>query len=336
VAHNQFFASIVMLDAPASQIVSRAIDLPRPTEGKFSTTNNPALKGFETTVHYPATTLEAGKTIERNVNLFIGPKEYKTLASIANRYNNDVDKAMGFGFFGFFSKALLLVMNWLHSALSIPYGWAIIVITVLLKIVFWPLTAASTRASQKMAALAPQITALKEKHKDDPAKFSAKQMEFYKENKINPVAGCLPMLVQLPVFFGFFMMLRTAIELRGASFFWATDLSKTDTIFYLSGFPINVLLLYIATAIWQTHVTPMSPGMDPTQQKMMRWMPLMFLVILYNFSSGLALYMTVNNLLTILQTKMTKKPEMPAPGGPAGPAAPAKSSVLTPASKKKK
>lgn len=111
VAHNQFFASIVMLDAPAVQIVSRAIDLPRPTEGKFSTSNSPARKGFETTVHYPATTLEAGKTIERNVNLFIGPKEYKTLASIANRYNNNVDQAMGFGFFGFFSKGLLLVMN---------------------------------------------------------------------------------------------------------------------------------------------------------------------------------------------------------------------------------
>lgn len=341
VAHNQFFASILMLDTPASQVVSRAIDLPRPTEGKFSSTNNPALKGFETTVHYPATTLDAGKTIERNVNLFIGPKEYKTLASIANRYNNDVDQAMGFGFFGFFSKALLLVMNWLHSAISIPYGWAIIVITILLKILFWPLTAASTRASQKMAALAPQITALKEKYKDDPAKFSAKQMEFYKENKINPVAGCLPMLVQLPVFFGFFMMLRTAIELRGASFFWATDLSKTDTIFYISGFPINVLpLLYIATAIWQTHVTPMAPGMDPTQQKLMRWMPLMFLVILYNFSSGLALYMTVNNLLTILQTKMTKplaaSATPGAPGSPGGPAVPVKASVLTPASKKKK
>ena len=334
VAHNQFFASIVMLDAPATEIVSRSIELPRPAEGKFSTTNSPMRKGFETTVHYPATTIEAGKTIERNVNLFIGPKEYKTLASVASRYNNDVDQAMGFGwaFLAFFAKALLLVLNWLHHALSIPYGWAIIVITVLLKIVFWPLTAASTRASQKMAALAPQITALKEKYKDDPAKFSAKQMEFYKENKINPVAGCLPMLVQLPVFFGFFTMLRTAIELRGASFLWAADLSKSDTIFFISGFPINVLpLLYIATAIWQTHVTPMAPGMDPTQQKLMRWMPLMFLVILYNFSSGLALYMTVNNLLTILQTKMTK-----APVASATPAAPVTASALTPASKKKK
>lgn len=330
--HNQFFASIVMLDTPASLVVSRAIEMPRPKEGKFSAADKPLRKGFETSVHYPAIAIEPGKASERNLNLFIGPKEYKKLASIAGRFNNSTDQAMGFGFFGFFSKALLLVMNWLHNALSVSYGWAIIVITVVLKIIFWPLTAASTRASQKMAALAPQINALKEKYKDDPAKFSQKQMEFYRENKINPVAGCLPMLVQLPVFFGLFAMLRTAIELRGASFLWAADLSASDTIFYISGFPINPLpLFYISTAIWQTHITPMSPGMDPSQQKMMRWMPLMFLVVLYNFSSGLALYMTVNNLLTILQTKMTKKPDAPAT-----PDAPAIASALTPASKKKK
>jgi YidC/Oxa1 family membrane protein insertase len=336
--HNQFFACIVMPDAAAQNIVARAISMPYPVDGKFSDTNQPPRKGFETILIYPAVTIEAGKTVERNVNLFVGPKEYKTLASIASRFNNDADKAMGFGWaiFAFFAKGLLLLMNMLHNAFSISYGLAIVVITILLKVLFWPLTAASTKASQRMAALAPQINALKEKYKDDPAKFSQKQIEFFRENKINPVAGCLPMLVQLPVFFGFFTMLRTAIELRGASFLWATDLSKTDTIAYLAGFPINPLpLLYIATAIWQTHITPMSPTMDPVQQKMMKWMPLMFLVILYNFSSGLALYMTVNNLLTILQTKMTKNPY--ANGStPAAPSAPATVSVLTPASKRKK
>lgn len=343
--HNQFFGVVAMPVTPAQQVVARTIGLPRPTEGRFSFTNGPVRKGIETTMTYPATIIEAGKALEQQVNLFIGPKEYNKLASIAGRYGNNADQAMGFGFFGFFAKGLLLIMNWLHNALSIPYGWAIIVLTVLLKVVFWPLTAASTRASQRMAALAPQITALKEKYKDDPAKFSAKQMEFYKENKINPVAGCLPMLVQLPVFFGFFVMLRTAIELRGASFFWATDLSKSDTLFMIpglsfipflstpEGLPLNILpLLYIASALWQTHITPMAPGMDPTQQKLMRWMPLMFVVFLYNFSSGLALYMTVNNLLTILQTWMMKR-NQPAL---AVAAAPATASVLTPASKKKK
>jgi YidC/Oxa1 family membrane protein insertase len=345
-AQNQFFAMIAMPEAPAQQVVGRVVTLPRPTEGRFSFADSAPRRGVETVVTYPVAILEAGKDLEQKVNLFIGPKEYKTLASIGGQYGNNADQAMGFGFFGFFSKGLLLIMNWLHTALSIPYGWAIIVLTILLKIVFWPLTAASTRSAQKMAAIGPQLAELKEKYKGDPAKFSQKQMEFFRENKINPVAGCLPMLVQLPVFFGLFMMLRTAIELRGASFLWAIDLSKTDTLFIIpglsfipflstpEGLPFNVLpLLYISTAIWQTHITPMSPTMDAMQQRLMRWMPLMFLLFLYNFSSGLALYMTVNNLLTILQTWLMKRNQPPAP---ALVAAPAKVSVLTPVSKKKK
>jgi YidC/Oxa1 family membrane protein insertase len=347
-AHNQFFGVVAMPLAPAQEVVARAIELPRPATGPFSSPNKPLRKGFETAMTYSATTIEPGKTVAQQVNLFIGPKEYRTLADIAGRYNNNADQAMGFGFFGFFSKGLLLAMNWLHHALSIPYGWAIIVLTILLKFIFWPLTAASTRSAQKMSALGPQLAALKEKYKDDPTKFSQKQMEFFRENKINPVAGCLPMLVQLPVFFGLFMMLRTAIELRGASFLWAADLSKADTLFLIpirgldffpfnlfftpEGLPLNPLpLLYIATAIWQTHITPMSPTMDATQQKLMRWMPLFFLVFLYNFSSGLALYMTVNNLLTIFQTWVMKR-NQPAPAV----AAPVTASVLTPTSKKKK
>ena len=171
--------------------------------------------------------------------------------------------------------------------------------------------------------------------------------EFYRENKINPderlpadagaVAGVLRPVRH--VAHGH----RIA---RRAVLLWTTDLSKADTLFIIpglsfipfistpEGLPFNLLpILYIATAIWQTHITPMSPGMDPTQQKMMRWMPLMFLVILYNFSSGLALYMTVNNLLTILQTKID---EEAAHGAGRHAAAPATASVLTPASKKKK
>lgn len=343
-AHNQFFALLAMPDTVAQQVVARAIDLPRPSEGRFSFTNSPRRRGFETTLVYPGFTIAPGGVVERQFNLYAGPKEYRTLAAIAGRMNNEVDKVMGFGFFGFISKILLLGMNWLNEALRIPYGWAIIVITVLLKILFWPLTAASTRSAQRMASFAPQLNALKEKYKEDPQKFAQKQMEFFRENKINPVSGCLPMLVQLPVFFGLFMMLRTAIELRGAKFFWAVDLSQSDTLFTIpglsfipfistpEGLPFNLLpILYISSAIWQTHITPMAPGMDPTQQKLMRWMPLMFLAILYNFSSGLALYMTVNNLLTILQTKLMKR-NAPPPAA----AAPAKVSILTPTSKKKK
>jgi YidC/Oxa1 family membrane protein insertase len=157
-------------------------------------------------------------------------------------------------------------------------------------------------------------------------------MEFMKENKVNPMGGCLPMLLQMPVFIGFFYMIRSAIELRGASFLWVTDLSRSDTLFYLGGLPFNLLpVLMGATMLWQAHLTPPSPGMDPMQQKMLRYMPLIFVVFLYNFSAGLTLYWTVQNLLTILQTKLTRTREKPqlAP-------VPAKAPALTPAPKKKK
>jgi YidC/Oxa1 family membrane protein insertase len=153
-----------------------------------------------------------------------------------------------------------------------------------------------------------------------------------KENKVSPLGGCLPMVLQMPVFIGFFYMIRSAIELRGASFLWVADLSKPDTLFMIPGtsFPFNLLpLLMGVTMLWQAHLTPPSPGMDPTQQKMMRYMPLIFLFMLYNFSAGLTLYWTVQNLLTIAQTKLTRTT---APAA----LAPPQASVLTPLSKKKK
>jgi YidC/Oxa1 family membrane protein insertase len=281
---------------------------------------------LEVALQYPAQTLAAGQVVERSFTLFAGPKEYQTLARIAARFNNNVDLVMGYsGFFGFFSKGLLLAMNWVHSALSLPYGWAIIVITVIIKLVFWPLTAASTRSMKRMQALQPQMKAIAEKYKDDPVKKNQKTMQFMKENKVSPLGGCLPMALQMPIFFGFYRMIQSAIELRGAHFLWVTDLSKPDTLFMIPGtnFPFNLLPLIMGgTMLWQAHLTPPSPGVDPAQQKIMKYMPLMFLVILYNFSAGLALYWTVSNLLTILQTKLTRMQPVAA--------------VLTPVPKKSK
>ncbi len=139
------------------------------------------------------------------------------------------------------------------------------------------------------------------------------------------------MLLQIPVFFGFYRMIQSAIELRGARFLWVRDLSKPDTLFVIPGttFPFNLLPLIMGvTMLWQARLTPPSPGMDPMQAKMMRYMPLMFLVFLYNFSAGLALYWTVQNLLTIAQTKLTELIQDTA--------APAKVPVLTPPQKKRK
>jgi YidC/Oxa1 family membrane protein insertase len=214
---------------------------------------------------------------------------------------------MGFsGFFGFFSKFLLLSMNGLH-AIGLQYGLCIIAITFILKLLFWPLTHASTKSAKRMQTLMPQIKVIQDKYKDDPVKKNQKTMEFYKENRVNPLGGCLPMLLQVPVFIGFYWMLRSAIELRGVHFLWACDLSQPDTVAIIGGFPLNIMPLIMGvTMLWQSHLTPPSPGMDPAQQKIMRYMPLMFMFILYKMSAGLTLYWTINNLLTIAQTKLTK------------------------------
>jgi YidC/Oxa1 family membrane protein insertase len=342
--HNQFFALAAMPQEPAQGLVIRRIDLPRPTgdEARMVATNAPTPRGYTAAMIYPALTLAPHQTLERKIALYTGPKEYSTLARIAFRFNNNLDLVMNFGWAGFVSKALLLGMNWLHSVLKISYAWAIIAITVIIKAVFWPLTQASTRSMKRLQALQPQMNAIKEKYKDDPVKMNKKTMEFMRENKVSPLGGCLPMLLQIPVFFGFYSMIQSAIELRGASFLWIGDLSQTDTLFVIPGLgfipffgivgvglPFNLLPLIMgATMLWQAHLTPPSPGMDPTQQKLMRYMPLMFLAFLYNYSAGLTLYWTVQNLLTILQTKLTRTAT--------GANARAKVPVLTPPAKKRK
>ena len=310
--HNQFFALAVMppLQEPADQLVVRTNPLPKPNEDELTYRSVRDPVGYTAELIYPALTLAPHQAVQRQMTIFAGPKEYRTLATIAAALNNNVDSIMGYGgFFGFFSKALLLSMNALHQWVRLPYGWAIIVITVVIKVVFWPLTQASTRSAKRMQMLQPQIKAMQAKYKDDPVKAQRKMMEFWKEHKINPMSGCLPTLIQMPVFFGFFFMIRSAIELRGASFLWVADLSSPDTLFIIPGvsFPFNPLPLVMGvTMLWQAHLTPPSPGMDPAQAKLMRYMPLMFLVFLYNYSAGLTLYWTVQNLLSIVQTKLIR------------------------------
>ena len=332
-AGNQFFALLAMPKQPAEQIVARPVTLPAFPE---QLPGVPPPQGVETALVYPAQTLAANSNVERQIVFYAGPKEYRTLADIGAEFQNHADDVMGFGgFFGFCAKPLLLVMNWLHDVTRVGYGWVIVLITVLLRGIFWPLMAKSTRSMKRMQALAPEVKALKEKYKDDPQKFTQKQMELWKKHKVNPMGGCLPMAIQMPVFIGFYTMLRSAIELRGAHFLWAADLSKPDTLFMIPGvnFPFNLLPLLMGGAmLWQSHLQPPSPGMDQTQAKLMRYLPAIFILFLYNYSSGLALYMTVSTLLGVLQTKLTKNLR-----DPAAPAAnPATNPALTPPRKKAK
>jgi YidC/Oxa1 family membrane protein insertase len=334
-AHNQFFALLAMtpVSEPAQQVLAFPVALP----AFANTSGNPNLpRGIQTALIYPAQTLTANSSVTRQITLFAGPKEFRTLSLIGEQFHNHADLAMNFGngyisFWGigtFFAKLLLSGMNWLHDVTKMGYGWTIVTITILLRVVFWPFTAVSMRSAKKMQALAPEIKTLKEKYKDDPQKFTQKQMELWRKHKVNPMSGCLPMVIQMPVFFGFLAMIRCAIELRGAHFLWVADLTKPDTVFMIPGldFPFNLLpLLMVGAMVWQAHLQPTSPGMDPSQQKMMRYMPLMFLLFFYNYSSGMALYMTISTLAGIVQTKLTRINATPG-------ATPA----LTPAPKSKK
>jgi len=326
-AQNRFFTMATITTNPAPEVYVRMINLPPPTQEEME--SNPRTvrtpQGMVASLEFPAQTLTAGQTMARTLNLYAGPKEYHTLARISEQFNNHLDWVMGFnGFIGGFAKALLAALTWFHDSFRIPYGLAIVTITVLIKLVFWPITQYSTKSMKRMQALGPQMKAIQEKYKDDPQKQQQKIWEFYRKNKINPLSGCLPMLLQLPLLYGFYRMLQSAIELRGASFLWIGDLSKSDTIFVIPGFniPVNPMPLIMgATMLWQSHLTPPSPGMDPAQQKMMRYMPLIFLVFMYNVSSGLVLYWTVQNLLSILQTKLIQRSD--ATSTPAAGAQPA-------------
>jgi YidC/Oxa1 family membrane protein insertase len=324
--HNQFFTLAMLPDQPAQQVIAVRTNLPPPSLDQIQMDSKVVRQpvGHLATLVYPGTNLAPGAVLERKFEIYAGPKEYNTLARLGAEKGNDLDLIMQYnGFFGFFAKILLLSMNGLHS-LGLSYGLAIIAITIIIKLGFWPLTTASTRSMKRMATLQPQMKAIQERYKDDPTKMNRKLMEFMKEHKVSPLGGCLPMLLQIPVFFGFYRMILSATELRGARFLWACDLSQPDTLFVIPGtsIPFNLLpLLMGATMLWQARLTPPSPGMDPVQQKMMKYMPLMFLVILYNFSAGLTLYWTVQNLLTIAQMKLTKSKDAAAQVAAPAPAA---------------
>jgi len=315
--HNQFFAMAVVpanTNSVGSQFAAHRIDLPRPTAQEIAVDSKiiKEPRGLEASINYPALTISANQTVERQFTIYAGPKQEKLLAKAGHR----TDLIMDFGFWNYISRALLRIMNFIHGIIApiVPerlgkYAMSLVLMTILIKVVFWPLTQKSTRSMKKMQALAPEMKKIQEKYKDDPMKMNKKVMEFYRENKVSPMSGCWPMMIQLPIFFALFRMIPNAIELRGTPFLWACDLSKTDTIWMIPGlgFPLNPLPLIMGvTMLVQARMQPPSPGMDPAQQTMMKYMPLMFLVFLYNQPAGLTLYWTVQNLLTIVQTKLTK------------------------------
>ena len=231
---------------------------------------------------------------KQNLHLggYIGPKEYHTLKAI----NPELTDTIEFGFFTFLSKPFFKVLLWIHGLIG-NWGWAIILFTLLVKLILFPLSYKGMMSMQKLKDLAPKMKDLKEKYKGDPAKLNAQMMEMYKKNGANPMGGCLPMILQIPVFFALYRVLLNADELQGAPWIhgWIENLAIAD--------PYYILPVLMGASMWfQQRITP-NNFTDPLQEKIFQWFPVIMagMFIIMPFPSGLVLYWVVNNLFTIGQ-----------------------------------
>ena len=297
---NQFFTTLMApLTAKATGVWGRHFDIERAPDQK--------LLGIEGALGMPGFQLQPGQTYSARFEIYAGPKLYHSLAQLPH---NEAE-VMDFGMFKIVCQFLLNFMNLLHSWLH-DYGLAILALTTIIKLTLWPIQNKANRSMRQMAALSPKMQELREKYKDDPTRMNQEVMKLYKQYGINPVGGCLPMMIQIPIFFGLFKMLGQAVELRNAKFLWVKDLSQPDTIAHLPvlGWPVNIIpLCMAATQIWLMAMTPKTG--DPTQRRIAMFMPLIFLFICYNFAAALALYYTAQNLFSILQFYQNKRQPMP-------------------------
>lgn len=311
---NQFFATIVLpKNKYASTFWAKAskaeVDGADPEKPKYA-----VRAGFS----LPTTKLAPGESETLTYSIYVGPKLYSEL----KKFDGEVDEVMNYGWFSFVSVPLNNVLNWLHdivfskTADNWAWGLSIIALTILIRIVIWPLHNKSTRTMKRMSKLQPIMKDLREKYADDATKLNQETMKLYKEYQINPMGGCLPMFLQIPIFFGYYKMLQFAVELRGEEFLWVKDLSMPDTLttinlpfslpFMGDALPVNLLpILMAVTMVLQMKMTPKTG--DKMQQRIFMLMPLMFFFFCYNFASALALYWTTQNIFSIGQTWLTNR-----------------------------
>jgi YidC/Oxa1 family membrane protein insertase len=333
---NQFFAAILTPDQPGASMVSRRVKLlPELPD------SDPHAYGLTTATQFDLPPLAANAETRLGSDFYVGPKEYRRLSN-SDVFKLSQDRVMQFGFFKFFSQILLTLMTWIHSWFpnaTWAWGYAIVLTTLILKIVFVPFTLAASKSAKRMQKIQPEMQAVREKFKDNPQKLQAATMELFKKHKVNPMGGCLPILITIPFFMGFFQMLQSTAELRFQPFLWATDLSAPDTIAYALGIPINIMpILMGATMVIQMRLTP-SPTVDNAQMKMMKFMPYIFALFCYGFSCALALYSTVNGIFTIgQQMVINRMKDDPTPVGATTTASPSGKAMknVTPAKKKLK
>jgi len=229
--------------------------------------------------------------------MFVGPKDVDLLKQIDPKLEQLVD----FGWMSILAKPLFYAVNYVNDAFVHNFGWAIIIVTIVLNMALFPLKFTSMKSMRKMQALKPQIDAINEKYKGvsvrDPkaADKTQETMDLYKKNGVNPMGGCLPMAMQFPILFAFYKVFYVSVEMRGASWLWVTDLSQPEHL------PIHILpVIMVASQFLMQKMMP-QPGVDPAQQKMTQFMPLIFGFMFYGLSSGLVLYYLTSNLVNMAQ-----------------------------------
>lgn len=255
-------------------------------------------------------TLVASAESPQKIALYLGPLEYKRIHAIDEGL--DQIMTMGWSIIRPISRGILALLTWSHKWIP-NYGVILILFAIAVKIIVYPLTKKSYQSTKKMQQIQPMLVKLKEKYKNDPQKLNKATMNLYKEYGVNPLGGCLPLLLQMPLLIALFQVFRSTIELRGAPFvLWIKDLSAPDTLLHIGSFPLNILpIIMAATMLLQQMMMPTTQA--PGQQKQMTYiMNFVMLFIFYRFPSGLNLYYTLFNVLTIVQQKYLT-PAEPAP-----------------------
>ena len=299
---NQFVGQISWIAREEPYFMSAIVD----EKSRKSTARSNILPDDEIEISYitPSLNLGQGQKSTENFTLYFGPRDLYILKAL----NKKLEKAINFGWFDIIAKPLLVSLRFFYKYLH-NYGLAIILLTIIIKILFWPLTHKSYQSMKEMRKLQPMMAKIREKYKGNKQEMQKQLMSLYKTYKINPMGGCLPMIVQIPVFFALFRVLPNSIELRHAPFIlWIKDLSAPDRLFSFPfqipfmappyGIPVLTLIMG-ASMFLQQKMTPTTG--DPAQAKMMMLLPIVFTFLFINFPSGLVLYWLVNNILSIAQ-----------------------------------
>lgn len=295
-ARERFFLQVLTPALPALGIEVRSVRNVSAPGGALT------IQAVSAALVNPAFTVQPGTSVEKDYSLFIGPRKMSELHMLGPDYL----KVMRFGTWSFFCRWLLVILNFLYGLIP-NYGVAIILLTGMVRLLLYPINKKNADSMRKMQEIQPLIKEVQAKFKADPKKLQAETMRIYGENKVNPLSSCLPMLIQLPVFVALFTVLRSSVELRYAPFLWIADLSQPENLFQnVFGFGINILpIAMAATMALQTYLTPTAG--DPSQQKMMMvMMPVMMLVMFYQFPAALGLYWTVSQVFAIFGILRTR------------------------------